>query len=258
MRFDYIGIYEKLIDENILKQIEEINDYNKNIPKNQDYIKALDRNVASSSRLDGLITVVDRVDEMRLGKEPKDNIEREVFGLLTVYEQIYENYDYIPFSKNYILQFHKEILDFAFPGSGGYVRRACSFIELVDNDGNSELIPNSISPYEVGIYLEQMIDNYKLALDQGLSSLVLIPVFMIDFININVFDKANGRVVRALMNLLLLKSGYNIPRLKSIDEQMEKNKEEYQMAFAESSHNWNIKQNSYKAFVEYFLDLLLR
>ena len=52
---------------------------------------------------------------------------------------------------------------------------------------------------------------------QSLTRCFLIPMFMVDFLNIAPFDNGTERMSRLLLTLLLYRSGYEVEQYSSID-----------------------------------------
>ena len=87
--------------------------------------------------------------------------------------------------------------------------------------------------------------------------LLVIPVFILDFLSIHPFSDGNGRLSRLLTLLLLYKCGYIVGKYVSIEKKIEQTKETYYEALQLSSQNWHEENNDYRPFVEYMLGIIL-
>ena len=91
-----------------------------------------------------------------------------------------------------------------------------------------------------------------------IDKLILIPMFILDFLCIHPFNDGNGRMSRLLTLLLLYKAGYIVGKYVSIEMLIEKTKETYYEALQASSIGWHECENSYDSFVKYYLGIILK
>ncbi len=68
----------------------------------------------------------------------------------------------------------------------------------------------------------------------------------------------NGRVSRLLTLLLMYKSGFNIGKYVSFEEQINKSNEYYYNALLDSSKGWYTNENTYTEFMKIFLSTLYK
>ena len=88
--------------------------------------------------------------------------------------------------------------------------------------------------------------------------LLLIPMFILDFLCIHPFNDGNGRMSRLLSLLLYYKAGYIVGKYVSMEMLIEKTKETYYEALQASSTGWHENENSYEPFVKYYLGIMLK
>ena len=93
--------------------------------------------------------------------------------------------------------------------------------------------------------------------DAELDPLLLIPIFILDFLCIHPFNDGNGRMSRLLTLLLLYRSGYIVGKYISIEKLISDTKETYYEALQASSYNWHEGTNDYAPFVTYMLGVLV-
>ena len=93
--------------------------------------------------------------------------------------------------------------------------------------------------------------------DTDLDPLLLIPIFILDFLCIHPFNDGNGRMSRLLTLLLLYRSGYIVGKYISIEKLISDTKETYYEALQQSSYNWHEGTNDYAPFVTYMLGVLV-
>ena len=93
--------------------------------------------------------------------------------------------------------------------------------------------------------------------DPECDPLLLIPMFILDFLCIHPFADGNGRMSRLLTLLLLYREGYTVGKYISLEKLIADSKETYYEALAESSENWHEGTNDYAPFVRYLLGVIV-
>lgn len=86
--------------------------------------------------------------------------------------------------------------------------------------------------------------------------LLLIPVFVLDFLYIHPFNDGNERMSRLLTLLLLYCAGYIVGKYISIEMLIEKTKGTYYDALEASSKGWHEGVNDEMPFVSYMLGII--
>ena len=106
--------------------------------------------------------------------------------------------------------------------------------------------------------IENLCNEFDKALRTGIvDPLLLIPMFVLDFLCIHPFNSGNGRMSRLLTLLMLYRAGYFVGKYISIEHLIEKTKESYYECLQDSSLNWHEGDNDYGPFVKYMLSVLL-
>lgn len=76
-------------------------------------------------------------------------------------------------------------------------------------------------PYETLAAVDAICESYNRVIDtQEIDALILIPVFIHDFLCIHPFNDGNGRMSRLLTTLLLYRSGYVIGKYISLESKI--------------------------------------
>ena len=92
--------------------------------------------------------------------------------------------------------------------------------------------------WETADSIRELCDAYERAInDKKIDPLLIIPVFILDFLCIHPFGDGNGRMSRLLTLLLLYKSGYIVGKYISLEKIIEKTKDTYYDSLQESSLN---------------------
>ena len=98
----------------------------------------------------------------------------------------------------------------------------------------------------------------RTAAKSEIDPLLLIPIFILDFLCIHPFNDGNGRMSRLLTLLLLYRSGYIVGKYISIEMLIEKSKDTYYDVLQASSNDWHEAENDYAPFVTYTLGVILK
>ncbi len=131
---------------------------------------------------------------------------------------------------------------------------------IVEKDiyGNAVEKFKPLPPYETPGAIEQVCDELNRALDkEEVDSLLLIPIFIHDFLCIHPFNDGNGRMSRLLTTLLLYRQGYFIGKYISLESKIEKDKDNYYMALGKSGVGWHENEENIEPFIKYILRTIL-
>ncbi len=213
----------------------------------------------ASNRIEGIITTDDRLKKIVLNKTtPKGRSEREIAGYRDVLNTVHENYDYIPVRPGMILQLHRDLYKFSNTSIGGSFKNSDNVIAEELPDGTKRVRFQPVPAWETPEAVDALCNALQEALsDPELDPLLLIPVFILDFLCIHPFNDGNGRMSRLLTLLLLYRSGYFVGRYISIERLIADSKESYYDALQASSEGWHEGQNDNLPFVRYMLGVII-
>jgi Fic family protein len=106
--------------------------------------------------------------------------------------------------------------------------------------------------------VNRLCEAYDYALgNTNIDPLLLMPMFILDFLCIHPFSDGNGRMSRLLTLLPLYRQDYLVGKYISIEKLINSSKETYYEALQESSWNWHEGENDYSSFVRYILGVVL-
>lgn len=213
----------------------------------------------ASNRMEGIITTDERLNQIVKEKTmPKNRSEQEIAGYRDLLTIIHESYDYIPPKPNVILQLHRDLYKFSGQAIGGSYKNSDNVIAESLPDGTKTVRFEPVPAWETPDSIKALCDAFEIALsDSEMDPLVLIPMFVLDFLCIHPFNDGNGRMSRLLTLLLLYRAGYRIGKYISIEKIIADSKETYYEALQESSFGWRDNRNDYTAFVRYFLGVIV-
>lgn len=217
------------------------------------------QSTSSSNKIEGIYTTDKRINELVNKKlEPKNRNEEEIAGYRDVLSLIHENYNYIDVTLNTILQLHRDLYKYTGYNHGGKFKNSQNYIEETNEYGEKKIRFVPLSPVETPIAIQELCENYnQIVNNEYCDVLVLIPIFILDFVSIHPFNDGNGRMSRLLTLLLLYKADYMVGKYISIEKIIEDTKDSYYDTLEKSSVSWHNNQNDYSYFVEYYLGIIL-
>jgi len=220
--------------------------------------------VGSSTRIEGSKMSDDQVKKLLSGLKVsrlKDRDSQEVAGYAELIETIFENYKEIQITENRILGFHDILLKFSEKDKRhkGRYKFLSNAVVAKDNQGNESVIFNPTEPYLAQKETRELIDWAVKAYADGIFHPLLIAAnFNLEFLSIHPFQDGNGRLSRAILNLMLLKSGYSYARYASLEKIIEDNKAAYYLALRKSQKNRGKKSENIIPWFDFIFDVLLK
>jgi len=213
----------------------------------------------ASNKIEGIYTSDERLKKIVMDKTtPKSRAEQEIAGYRDVLNTIHENYDYVQIKPGIILQLHRDLYRFMGPGAGGYFKTSDNVIAEEDSAGNKRVRFQPVAAWETADAIDALCKAFdEVLLDESIDTLIVIPMFVLDFLCIHPFNDGNGRMSRLLTLLLLYRSGYIVGKYISIEKMIETTKETYYEALKESSAGWHEGINDYKPFIKYMLGVVV-
>lgn len=213
----------------------------------------------ASNKIEGIYTSDERLKKLLMDKTtPKSRAEQEIAGYRDVLNTIHENYDYVQMKPGIILQLHRDLYRYMGANAGGNFKTADNVIAEVDSAGNKKVRFQPIAAWETPTAIESLCKAFDETLTkEAIEPLIVIPMFVLDFLCIHPFNDGNGRMSRLLTLLLLYRSGYIVGKYISIEKMIEKTKETYYEALQASSFGWHDGENDYTPFIKYMLGIVV-
>ncbi|MCM1102698.1 MAG: Fic family protein [bacterium] len=265
--FDYGSKWEKLLTPGIVPLLTQIHECKGEqspfIEAKADTLTQLVeiakiQSTAASNKIEGIYTSDTRLKALVKDKTtPKTRDEREIAGYRDVLNTIHDSHDHIPIRPNIILQLHRDLYKFEGYDIGGKYKAADNIIEEKDIQGNKHVRFQPAAAWETPEAVQNLCDEFDKAIGKGIiDPLILIPMFILDFLCIHPFDDGNGRMSRLLTLLCLYRAGYIVGKYISIEHLIEKTKDSYYECLQESSVGWHEGENDYAPFVQYLLGVV--
>lgn len=267
--FDYQEIPRNLLTPEIVNMLSALHEFKGKqelyIETEPDVLTALldiakIQSTKASNKIEGIYTSDERLEALVMEKaEPRNRSEEEIAGYREVLATVHESYEYIPVRSNNILQLHRDLYSFSKSDLGGKFKNTDNVIAESGKDGKQRVRFTPVPAFQTPEAMEQLCLQFNNAIDEGrYDPLILIPMFVLDFLCIHPFNDGNGRMSRLLTLLLLYRSGYIVGKYISMEMLIEKSKETYYEALRDSSYAWHEGTNDYTPFVKYYLGIMLK
>jgi|LGOV01.1.fsa_nt_gb Fic family protein len=266
--FDYESISEELFSNDIVALLTEIHEFRGKqelyMESQPDVLEAMVgvakiQSAGASNRIEGIYTSEKRLGDIVNQKtEPKNRNEEEIAGYREVLNTIHENYDYIIPRSNVLLQLHRDLYSYNSGSVGGRFKNVDNVIEGENEFGEKKVRFIPVSAYLTKETMESMCNQFVDVLKKdSVDPLLLMPIFILDFLCVHPFNDGNGRMSRLLTLLLLYQQSYIVGKYISFEMLIEKTKETYYNTLQLSSIGWHENKNDYKPFIKYYLGVLL-
>lgn len=266
-QFDFSKYYAALLMPDVVALLTQIHEYKGEqalfIEAKADTLSSLleiakIQSTEASNKIEGIYTSDKRLKKLVQDKTtPRTRNEQEIAGYRDVLSTIHQSYDYIPPRSSMILQLHRDLYKFSGTSYGGHYKTADNVIEETDAQGHRSIRFQPLPAWETPEAVDRLCQAYEQALAPGqMDPLLLIPMFVLDFLCIHPFNDGNGRMSRLLTLLLLYRSGYLVGKYISIEKLIEQSKETYYEALKQSSQGWLEESNDYAPFVRYTLGVV--
>ena len=261
--YDLQNKWQELLKPDIVMLLTQIHEYRGEqtlfVEANSDTLTQLVeiakiQSTEASNKIEGIYTSDERLKQIVLDKTtPHTRNEQEIAGYRDVLATIHGSYEYIPLRPSMILQLHRDLYKFSGMSIGGNYKNSDNVIAETDVEGNRHIRFQPVPAWETAEAIELACKAYDEALQTGADPLLLIPIFILDFLCIHPFNDGNGRMARLLTLLLLYRAGYIVGKYVSLEKVIEKSKETYYETLHQSSFGWHENENDYAPFVRYLL-----
>ena len=266
--FNYSAIKDQKWDSEILGLVAAIYKY---AGKQELYLKqkpheleklveiAKIQSTEASNAIEGIVTTNSRIRQIVEEKTaPRNCDEQEIAGYRDVLSVIHESFDAIPIRKNYILQLHKMLYSHMNNPLSGQTKTVQNYISATYPDGHTETVFTPLAPFETPEALDRICEEYSRVIGNfEVEPLIIIPIFIHDFLCIHPFNDGNGRMSRLLTTLLLYRSGFNVGKYISLEAKIAKNKDLYYDALRRSQDGWHEGNEDVIPFIKYLLGTIL-
>jgi Fic family protein len=218
----------------------------------------------ASTRIEGAKMEDEEVARLLRGlkfRSPKGRDEEENAGYADLLGRIFDNYKTLKLTEGQILQFHSIMLKFSKNDQEhrGKYKTIDNIVVAKNEKGEETVLFRPTPPYLVKKEIDDILFWTQEQLEKDeLHPLLVIANFIFEFLAIYPFRDGNGRLSRALTNLLLLKEGYSFVPYISLEEIIEEHQIEYYLALRATQKKHKTKDEDITAWVNFFLDTLIK
>ena len=218
------------------------------------------QSTGASNRIEGIYTTDERLNALVQEKvKPRNRNEEEISGYRDVLATIHESYEYIAPRPNNILQLHRDLYSFSSSAVGGVYKNSDNIIAEKHADGTETVRFRPVPAFQTADAMLNLCTRFNEAIEAGTyDPLLLMPLFILDFLCIHPFNDGNGRMSRLLTLLLLYRAGFIVGKYISIEMLIEKSEDSYYEALQASSQNWHENGNDYFPFLKYMLGVVVK
>ncbi len=220
---------------------------------------AIIESTESSNRLEGV--TVPHAALLRLVRENADPVagnrgEGEIAGYRNVLNLIHERHGDMALSPNLLLQLHRDLFKYA-GGSGGRWKTVDNSITERRPDGSIFIRFQPTPAWQTREAIEALHAAFAAVEAQGVvDPLILIALYILDFLCIHPFADGNGRMARLVTVLLLYRQDYEVARYVSLERLIEQTKDSYYDTLYRSSQGWHESAHDPLPWVTYFLGVV--
>lgn len=219
----------------------------------------------ASTRIEGTKLSDEDIEKLMRGisiKKFPDRDKGEVKGYYELLQMILEHWKHLRVSENSIKGFHKELLKHVEKDRHhlGEYKKLENKVGMYDASGKMiAVVFETTPPYLTAKEMEGLLAWTTQSFQKKKHHpLLVITNFIVEFLKIHPFQDGNGRLSRALTNLMLLQAGYAYMPYVSHEKLIEDNKSGYYVALRRSQKSFKESHGDIIPWLEFFLDIFLK
>ena len=263
--------FDFLTNQRVMQLLAAIDEYRGkwNVVEKREnrYLKELRRiatieSIGSSTRIEGATMTDEEIKQLlkdvKITKF-KTHDEQEVIGYYEVLELVFDNFSEIRLSESYIKQLHQLLLKHSNKDErhrGGYKHLPNKVVATYPT-GEQITIFDTTEPALVEGEMFELIEWTNLQWkEKTIHPLIVLAVFVYEFLSIHPFQDGNGRLSRLLTTLFLLQQGYEFMQYISFENHIEKNKKAYYDALMTAQRKRITQEDIIDKWLLFFLESL--
>ncbi len=219
--------------------------------------------IGSSTRIEGSKLTDKEVEALLLNQQVQNFATRDaqdVAGYAAVMDLVFQNFEAIALSENYIKQLHTLLLQHSHKDEWhrGNYKTLPNHVEAFDANGKSlGIVFETATRYETGLRMQKLIawTNNAFA-EKKLHPLLITGFFIVEFLAIHPFQDGNGRLCRVLTTFLMLQLGYAYVSCSSLEAILEQSKENYYLALRQTQVTIKTIHPNWQPWLVFFLKAL--
>ena len=212
--------------------------------------------IRESNAIEGISTEDSRLMALLSGKvRPRGHDEYELLGYRDALDRIHREHGSMEVDESTILDVYRLMVSYTDvePGYKSWNN------EIVERNGEGRIVKRykTVPANKVEHCMYQLIGAFNEARnDMGISNILLIPCFIMDFLKIHPFMDGNGRMSRLLTVLLLYQEGFEVCSFVSLEAIINQSKIDYYDALQQSGEGWFDNMSDYMPFIEYLIGVI--
>jgi Fic family protein len=214
--------------------------------------------VTASSAIEGVIVPdagrADRIINHQV-TSLRTRSEQELAGYRDAQDYLIRE-DWRPLNIGLLLHLHRLLFAYTAIG-GGRLKGEDNLVVDRDENGIATVRFRPVSARDTPQSLVELIERYGQASDsEAHHPVLLVGLFVLDFLVIHPFTDGNGRVGRLVTHGLLADAGYCVGQYVSLEASIAQSAEQYYAALLASTHGWHDGESDPWPWLEYFVAIL--
>lgn len=196
--------------------------------------------ITASNAIEGVIVDDGRAEKLIRPDPPRfrNRNEREFAGYRDAIDGLMRQEIPERLSIPMVLDLHRRLFGHV-DGGGGRLKTDQNLI-VSYRGGTRTVLFAPVPPDQTPFALGELIARYQDAADEDVAHpLLLIGLFVLDFLAIHPVADGNGRLARLLTSHLLRQRGYGIARYVSLEQRIFETKESYYQALLDAQRGWH-------------------
>lgn len=219
--------------------------------------------VGSSTRIEGAKLTDVQVETLlsnlkSMSFQTRD--EQEVAGYAEAMDLVFQAWNELRLTENHIRQLHQVLLRHSTKDNRhrGSYKTLDNHVVAIGPDGEDlGVVFATTPPFDTPREMEALIAwTAKAINEESLHPLLIVAVFVVQFLAIHPFQDGNGRLSRVLTTLLLMRAGYAYVPYASMESVVEENKELYYKALRRTQTTLKTGSPDWDPWIGFFLRCL--
>ncbi|MDR2927258.1 MAG: Fic family protein [Cytophagaceae bacterium] len=263
--------FDFLTNQRVMQLIAAIDEYrgrwNMVEKRENRYLKELRRiatieSIGSSTRIEGATMADEEIQKLLKDVEItkfKTRDEQEVIGYYEVLELVFDSFPEIKLSESYIRQLHQLLLKHSSKDERhrGTYKNLPNKVVATYPTGEQKTIFDTTVPALVESEMFALIEwTNRQWTEKTIHPLIVLAVFIYEFLSIHPFHDGNGRLSRLLTTLFLLKTNYGFIQYISFENHIENNKKAYYDALMTAQRKRQTGEDIIDKWLLFFLESL--
>jgi Fic family protein len=220
---------------------------------------AIIESTESSNRLEGITlprTALERLVLENQDPRSESRSEGEIAGYRNVLRLIHERHQFMELTPNLLLQLHRDLFRFVGGARSGEWKATDNLITEQRADGSRFVRFTPVPAWQTPTAVQKLHEQFEEAAETDVDAMILIALYILDFLCIHPFADGNGRMVRLLTVLLLYREEYDVVRYISLERLIERTKTSYYDTLYQSSQGWHESRHDPMPWISYFLSVV--